>query len=284
MNEPAVFFDRDNTLIVSDGYLGDPSQVVLVEGAAQAVAAIKNLGFTTVVCSNQSGVARGMFDEDAVQAVNRRVNELLGHANPAAVIDRHEYCPFHPQGSVEKYRLESELRKPQAGMLHQAAKALGIDLGRSWMIGDAPRDIEAGKAAGCRTILFKDATLEPSPASAQSNGVTPDFVASSLTEAAEIVRKHRDDTVDDTTQVRPVQTIEKLAEQILSELRHHKEHSASEFSVTKLLAGIIQVVVLATLFYAYLSRDNLPEAQVVLILSLVLQTMTIALMLMGHQK
>ncbi len=289
MNEPAVFFDRDNTLIVSDGYLGDPSQVVLVDGAAQAVAAIKRLGFATVVCSNQSGVARGMFDEEAVRAVNRRVDELLGHGNSGAVIDRHEYCPFHPQGSVEKYRLESDLRKPRPGMFHEAAKAMGIDLTRSWMIGDAPRDVEAGKAAGCRTILFRDASLSPSPASVGGNGVKADFVVASLAEAAEIVRTHRDDTVDDPEiKTKPAAqtplTLEKLGDQILSELRHHKEHAGSEFSVTKLLAGIVQVIVLAALFYAYLSRNDLPEAQAVLTLAMVLQAMTIALLLMGHQR
>ena len=97
MKRPAVFFDRDNTLIVSDGYLGDPSKVVLVEGAADAVARVRGLGFATVVFSNQSGVARGMFGEDSVHAVNARMDELLMDNNPAAVVDRHEFCPFHPR-------------------------------------------------------------------------------------------------------------------------------------------------------------------------------------------
>src|SRR5690242_2490949 len=74
MPRPAVFFDRDNTLIVSDGYLGDPAGVVLVDGAADAVAKVRALGFAAVVVSNQSGVARGMFDEDSVRAVNIRLD------------------------------------------------------------------------------------------------------------------------------------------------------------------------------------------------------------------
>src|SRR4051794_9501991 len=75
MKRPAVFFDRDNTLIVSDGYLGDPDRVVLIDGAAEAVARVRGLGFAAVVFSNQSGVARGLFGEDAVYAVNHRLDE-----------------------------------------------------------------------------------------------------------------------------------------------------------------------------------------------------------------
>src|SRR4051795_9498754 len=96
MKRPAVFFDRDNTLIACDGYLGDPEKVELVPGAADAIARTRALGFATVVVSNQSGVARGLFDEEAVRAVNTRLDELLAADNPAAVIDRHEFCPYHP--------------------------------------------------------------------------------------------------------------------------------------------------------------------------------------------
>src|SRR5439155_23237372 len=113
-------------------------------------ARVRRMGFATVVFSNQSGVARGMFDEQAVCAVNRRIEELLVQANPDAIIDRQEYCPFHPEGSVEFYRQESDLRKPKPGMILRAANQMALDLSRSWVIGDAPRDIEAGKAAVCR--------------------------------------------------------------------------------------------------------------------------------------
>src|ERR1700722_16290473 len=116
MKRPAVFFDRDNTLIVSDGYLGDPNGVVLIDGAADAVARARQLGYATVVFTNQSGVARGLFSEDKVHAVNARLDELLQDLNTHAVIDRHEYCPFHPDGSIEAYRKDSELRKPKPGM------------------------------------------------------------------------------------------------------------------------------------------------------------------------
>jgi len=187
MKRPAVFFDRDNTLIACDDFLGDPDKVVLVEGAAEAVAKARQLGFVVVTFSNQSGVARGFFTEEAVQAVNQRLDELLQKAKPAAIIARHEFCPFHPQAPVEKYRQDSPLRKPNPGMILQSAEALKLDLSRSWVIGDAPRDIAAGKAAGLRTILFTHPSLKRSQAADENLDIQPDFTATSLPEAVEII-------------------------------------------------------------------------------------------------
>lgn len=185
----AIFFDRDNTLVVSDGYLGDPEKVVLVDGAADAVARARRLGFATVVFSNQSGVARGLFDEDAVRAVNARMEQLLLEQNPGAVIDRHEYCPFHPEALVEEYRKDSDLRKPKPGMILEAAGRLALDLTRSWVVGDAPRDVEAGHAAGCRTILVRHPHLPPSPAARSAWSVLPNFEVDTLKEALDAVER-----------------------------------------------------------------------------------------------
>lgn len=189
LKRPAIFFDRDNTLIVSDGYLGDPAKVMLVDGAADAVAKARQYGFRVITISNQSGVARGMFDEDAVRAVNRRLEELLQLNNSSAVIDAHEYCPYHPEATVERYRQDSPLRKPKPGMILAAAQRFSLDLSRSWVIGDAPRDIEAGKAAGCRTVLFRDPKLKASPAADEQSAVEPDFVCSSLKEAVDLIAR-----------------------------------------------------------------------------------------------
>lgn len=187
MKRAAVFFDRDNTLIVSDGYLGDPEKVNLMDGAPEAVAKARQLGFVVVTVSNQSGVARGMFSEDAVHAVNKKMDELLQQAKPAAVIARHEFCPFHPQGTVERYCQDSYLRKPKPGMILQAADKLNLDLSRSWLIGDTPRDIEAGRAAGVRTVLFKHPGIPASPDAGAASDIKADFEADSLVEAMEIV-------------------------------------------------------------------------------------------------
>jgi D-glycero-D-manno-heptose 1,7-bisphosphate phosphatase len=187
MARRAIFFDRDNTLIVSDGYLGDPEGMKLIPDAAAAIARARGMGFVVVTVSNQSGVARGMFGEEAVVAVNRRMEELLLAQNPGAIVDRHEFCPFHPEAVVERYRKESELRKPRPGMILKAAKEMGVDLAGSWVIGDAPRDIEAGKAAGCRTILVADAGLAASPAAGEKSVVRPDAIVGSLMEAMDVI-------------------------------------------------------------------------------------------------
>jgi len=316
MRRPAIFFDRDNTIIVSDGYLGDPEKVVLMQGAAEAVARARSLGFATVVVSNQSGVARGLFSEDDVCAVNRRIDELLLRQNPAAVIDRHEYCPFHPDGTVERYRRESELRKPNPGMILRAAEKLALDLSRSWMIGDAPRDIRAGRAAGCRTILLRPPGIPASPAASERLTIQPDQIVSSLKEAMDHVEQNliapplasqtasqESETVEQaakpqaTTQPTITPTgvsadsttpkVEHLLEQILDELRSRNERDAraeyADFSVSKLMAGISQVLALALVFLSYLNRSDASFTPLMLF-AIFVQTLTIALLIMGRQK
>ena len=106
MKRPAIFFDRDNTLIVSDGYLGDPAKVVLIEGAAQAIARARSLGFATVVVSNQSGVARGLYSEDELGLLHRDIAMEL--AAVGAHLDGIRYCPFHPDALRAEYRGASD--------------------------------------------------------------------------------------------------------------------------------------------------------------------------------
>ena len=186
MGRAAVFFDRDNTLIVNDGYLGQPDGVVLMAGAAAAVAGVRRLGFAVVVVSNQSGVARGLFDVAAVEAVNRRMAELLLADDPAAEINLHLFCPYHPQAVVAAYRQDSPLRKPAPGLLLAAARQLGLDLPRCWLVGDAPRDVQAGRAAGCRTVLFTPPGVAASPA-ATDTLVTPDAHVATLIDVLQVI-------------------------------------------------------------------------------------------------
>ncbi|MGH7213533.1 MAG: D-glycero-alpha-D-manno-heptose-1,7-bisphosphate 7-phosphatase [Tepidisphaeraceae bacterium] len=340
MKRAAVFFDRDNTLIVSDGYLGDPSKVVLVDGAADVVARAWGLGFATVVFSNQSGVARGMFDEEAVHKVNARLDELLLEQDGRAVVDRHEFCPFHPDATVDAYRQDSELRKPKPGMILRAAMALNLDLGRSWVIGDAPRDVRAGKTAGLRTVLFRHPALSPSPAATEAGDVRADFEVASLKEALDVIERETrmptpTDPAPQTTNTQlieppmppaappspetpvsvppvdapaapppapttspssvppvalspppapaPSSRLESLAEQILAELRRQREVSHVDFSLSKLMAGITQVVAVAVLFLAYLNRDSTGVVATLLV-AVFVQTLTVALLIMGRQK
>lgn len=199
----AIFLDRDNTLIHNDGDLGDPSLVRLIQGVASAIASVRGLGYKVIVVSNQGGVARGKYTEADVDAVNQKLNQLI-YSTSGVSIDRFYYCPYHPNGTVEKYRREHPWRKPQPGMLLQAAKDMDLDLTQSWMIGDQMRDVEAGAACGTRTVLLRaDATVQQPPLKQEGAAaellagkesgpaVLPDFVARNLIEAVRIVAQQR---------------------------------------------------------------------------------------------
>jgi D-glycero-D-manno-heptose 1,7-bisphosphate phosphatase len=197
----AIFLDRDNTLIHNDGDLGDPAGVKLIQGAASALASIQGLGYRVVVVTNQGGVARGKYTEADVEAVNAKVAELIKGVS-GAIIDRFYYCPYHPEGSVEKYRRDHPWRKPQPGMILQAVQDLSLDADQCWMIGDQDRDIVAGAAAGLRTILLRPDAGEQPPlrqsAAAKSlmqtpgqENVLPEFVARNLIEAVRVVAQQR---------------------------------------------------------------------------------------------
>jgi len=140
--KPAVFLDRDGTinrLAAPGDYVRMPEQVELLRGAAHAVGMLRRAGYLCVIASNQRGVALGLMTEDDLTAVDARVRELLGG------VDASYYCT-HAIGS------QCDCRKPEPGLLLRAAEELDIDLEASWMIGDAAADIDAGAAAGCRTL------------------------------------------------------------------------------------------------------------------------------------
>jgi D-glycero-D-manno-heptose 1,7-bisphosphate phosphatase len=172
----AVFLDRDNTLIANDGDLGDPRKVVVREGVPAALRQLREAGYLLIVVTNQGGVARGKYSEQDVDAVHQRIAELVdAEAGYDGLIDRFYYCPYHPEGTVAEYRREHPWRKPQPGMLVQAARDLDLDLKQCWMIGDQARDVQAGAAAGCRTMLVS-ADAEAGKA-ARPTRAAPDFAA-----------------------------------------------------------------------------------------------------------
>jgi D-glycero-D-manno-heptose 1,7-bisphosphate phosphatase len=153
MPREAVFLDRDGTLIEEVNYLSAPEQVRLISGAADAVRRLNDAGLLVVVVTNQAGVARGYFPESRVAEVHAHLSALL--AECGAKIDAYFYCPHHPTEGIGAYRVACECRKPRPGLLLTAARELGIDLSRSWMIGDKLCDASAGEAAGCRTLLVR---------------------------------------------------------------------------------------------------------------------------------
>lgn len=152
-SRPALLLDRDGTLIVEAEYLADPNRVELLPGAAAAVARANDAGVPVVVVTNQSGVARGFFPESRIAEVHARLVELL--AAESARVDAFYHCPHHPDGTVPEYRIACDCRKPKPGMLLAAARDLGLDLARSWMVGDKLDDLRAGAAAGCGPVLVR---------------------------------------------------------------------------------------------------------------------------------
>lgn len=146
---PAIFLDKDGTLIVDVPYNVDPEQIQLQPGAAIAAQRLYQAGYALVVVSNQSGVARGYFAESALNAVEQRLVQLLG-----VPLVGFYYCPHYPTGVVPEYAIACSCRKPEPGMLLKAAADLHLDMSRSWMIGDILNDVEAAHRAGCCAILI----------------------------------------------------------------------------------------------------------------------------------
>lgn len=149
----AIFLDRDGTITVDSGFVHKEEDLELLPGAAEAIRLANEHRFMVVVVTNQSGVARGYFTEEDVRAFNSHL--ALALAEQGARIDAFYYCPHHPEASIPTYRKACFCRKPQPGLILQAARELDIDLSQSWVVGDSLRDVEAGKRAGCRTILLE---------------------------------------------------------------------------------------------------------------------------------
>jgi D,D-heptose 1,7-bisphosphate phosphatase len=152
---PAVFFDRDGTLTAAAGLVTRLDQLELMPGAAEAVRAVNRAGCLAVLVTNQPVIARGDCTEADLRLLHNKLETLLGREG--AYLDKIYYCPHHPHsgypGERTELKIECECRKPKPGMIRQAAGELGIDLARSWMVGDSTFDILAARQAGIRSAL-----------------------------------------------------------------------------------------------------------------------------------
>lgn len=153
----AVIFDRDGVLNEDTEYPYRPDQIIWTPTAKAAVKAVNDAGLYAFVATNQSGVARGFYTEQHVLDLHRWMNGELIAAG--AHIDAFDYSPFHPDGSVEAYRRDSDCRKPGPGMLNRLLESHGIDRCRTVMVGDRPGDVAAGVAAGVEGLLFEGGDL-----------------------------------------------------------------------------------------------------------------------------
>ncbi len=182
MTNAAVFLDKDGTLIDDVPYNVDPARITLSAGAGAGLRGLHAHGYRLIVISNQSGVARGVFAEDALTAVEDRLWSLLDREGvPLAGF---YYCPHHPDGSVERYAVACSCRKPMPGLIERAAAEHDVDPRRSWFVGDILHDVEAGRRAGCRTVLLLNGNETEWRAGPHR---VPHYTARDLTEAARVI-------------------------------------------------------------------------------------------------
>ena len=183
----AVFLDRDGTIIEEVGYLDRPGRVELFPFTVAAIRALNRAGLRAILITNQSGVARGLFDETTVQRVHAHLAQQLEAGG--AHLDAYYYCPHHPAGHVVPYGGPCECRKPGRGLIDRAIEAFGIDPRRSFTVGDRWPDVQLAANVGARGILVR--TGHGAIAETQHPaGVTPDAVVNNLVEAVGWILSH----------------------------------------------------------------------------------------------
>ena len=155
----AVFLDRDGVINEDVHHLHKIKDLKLIEKAPEAIKLLKDKGFKILVVTNQSVIARGIATKDQVTAINNELNNRVKEKVNVG-IDAFLICPHHPEGTVKRYTRACICRKPEPGLIVDAGKRFGINLKESYMIGDKEEDIQAGKAAGCKTIKAKPGHLE----------------------------------------------------------------------------------------------------------------------------
>jgi D-glycero-D-manno-heptose 1,7-bisphosphate phosphatase len=186
--KPAVFLDRDGTLIDDVGFLATVDQVALYPWSADAVRLLSRGGFAIVVVTNQSGVARGFFSEASVAAVHDHLAAEL--ARGGAAIDAWYHCPHLADADDQAYRLDCDCRKPKPGLVTRAARELGLDLARSVVVGDRWSDVALARAVGAAGVLVRTGVGAREEAKPQ-DGLLADAIVPSLAEATSWILRER---------------------------------------------------------------------------------------------
>ena len=185
---PAVFIDRDGTLLEEAGYLDRLERLLFFPFSIDAVRLLNRAGLAVVVITNQSGIGRGMYQEEFVIRTHDVIAERV--AQGGAHIDGYYYCPHHPAAEIERYRIECECRKPAPGMMWRAAADLSLDLSRSFSVGDKWTDVQAGNTAGARGILVRTGYGRSSEAAPRPD-VEAVAIVDDLIAAAAWILRHR---------------------------------------------------------------------------------------------
>ena len=189
MKSRAIFLDRDGTIneLVYDSNHGifdsplNPEQLKVKPDAAYFVREVKTLGYKIIIVTNQPGIAKGTLSLENLKEINRRLLEAVGIDN----IDDVYVCPHHPTGylnEISEYVRECDCRKPEPGMILKAAERHNVDVSRSWMIGDGVADVQAGTAAGCKTMLVANIKVEHL-ARFLKNSIEPNVIVPTLRKA-----------------------------------------------------------------------------------------------------
>jgi D-glycero-D-manno-heptose 1,7-bisphosphate phosphatase len=190
----AVFLDRDGVLIADVHHLTSVDQLRLLPRVPEGLARLHRAGWRLIMATNQSVVARGWITEERLGEIHRALDDMLRARG--AEIDAVYYCPHHPEGAVPAYRLACDCRKPNPGMLVRAAEEWRLDLGASVIVGNAASDIEAGRRAGCRTVLIRAAPTDGGATEEVSGPTGPlragdaDYIARDLEDAAGWIIAH----------------------------------------------------------------------------------------------
>ena len=177
----AIFLDRDGTLVHARHYPSRPADLVIYEGIGPRLRRLREIGFKLIVVTNQSGIARGYFTEQDLEAMHDHLSHELGKLGGS--VDGFYHCPHHPDGVIEHLAVTCDCRKPQPGMIGRAVADYGIVPEWSWFVGDILDDIEAGNTAGCGTVLV-DLGTEALPSSPIRR---PDFIGRDTPHALDII-------------------------------------------------------------------------------------------------
>ena len=180
MPRHAVFLDRDGTLVEEAGYLDRLERLVFFPYSIDAVRLLNRAQFAVVIVTNQAGVARGIFKEAFVAEAHQHITGRLSAGG--ARVDGFYYCPHHPEAAIERYRKSCDCRKPQPGLLRQAAHELDLALDRSFVVGDRWHDLEAGQRVGARGVLVRTGYGKTEEAAVR-DGITPAAIVDNLMEA-----------------------------------------------------------------------------------------------------
>jgi len=184
----AIFLDRDGTINEEVNYLSRPEDIKIIPNAIKALQLFKSLGFLNIIITNQSGIARGFISEDELNTIHSELIQQLKEKD-LKLIDDIFFSPFHPEGIIEKYKIESEDRKPSIGLIRQAQSKYSIDLKESFFIGDSLTDMQCAENAGISKILVRTGNGNEDYEKCLKENIKIEYYAMDLYDASQYVNK-----------------------------------------------------------------------------------------------